>query len=208
MTLPEVELRAAWRQLAGNGHDHRLDELLARHCEAHRRYHTATHVMWVLRHLTDMVAAGEVATDLPAVQLAALFHDVVYDPTAADNEARSARIAEQVAAELGWPGDRRQLVGHLVLATAGHRPQGGDAALLVDADLAILGADCTIYEAYVEGVRAEYAHVDDDAWISGRGAVLRGFLALPHLFNTSYMRGMREAQAIANITAELAALHG
>ena len=82
MTTPEVELRSVWRQVAGHGHDHLLDAVLARHREAHRRYHTLTHVMWVLRHITVLVAAGEPTADLAAVKLAALWHDAVYNTAA------------------------------------------------------------------------------------------------------------------------------
>lgn len=162
--------------------------------------------MWVLRHVSDIVTAGEQLTDLPAVQLAALYHDVVYDPRATDNEARSAAIAMRAATEIGWQRERGETVERLVLATADHLPSDADEAVLVDADLAILGAHPSDYSAYVTGIRAEYAHVPDDAWRSGRGSVLRGFLALPHLFTTSLMRADRESRARANITAELAAL--
>lgn len=208
MTTPEVELRSVWRQLAGCGHDHLLDSVLARHCEAHRRYHTLTHVMWVLRHITTLVTAGEPTTDLAAVQLAALWHDAVHDVAASDNEARSAALALIAAAELGWSVSRQQLVQRLVLATAGHLPANDDEALLVDADLAILAAPAQDYVAYVTGVRAEYTHVDDDSWRAGRTAVLAGFLAQPHLFTTATMRSHSEARARSNITAELADLTG
>ncbi len=206
MTTPEVELRSAWRHLAGQGHDRLLDAVLARHREAHRRYHTLTHVMWVLRHITALVAAGEPTTDVAAVQLAALWHDAVYDAAASDNEARSALLAKAAAAGLGWSMSRQQLVERLVLATAGHRPADDDEAMLVDADLAILGAPRQEYVAYVAAVRGEYAHVGDDAWRAGRTAVLDGFLAQSQLFTTVTMRTQREARARANITAELAAL--
>ena len=51
----------------------------------------------------------------------------------------------------------------------------------IEADLAILGADPSDYDAYVNGVRAEYAHVPDAAWRTGRSAVLEGLLASPTL---------------------------
>ena len=206
MTVPEVELRTAWHLLAGRAHDPLLQQLLASHREPHRRYHTATHVVWVLRHVRDIVSAGEQATDVHAVQLAALYHDIVYNPSATDNEARSGTIASRAATEIGWPRERCDMVERLVLATARHVPQDVDEAVLVDADLAILGADPSDYSAYAIGIRAEYAHVPDDAWRTGRGEVLRGFLALPHLFTTAHMRAARESRARANITAELAAL--
>ncbi len=206
MTTPEVELRSTWRQVAGNRHDHLLDGVFARHREPHRRYHTLTHLMWVLRHISLLLAAGEPTTDLAAVQLAALWHDTVYDPRASDNEARSALLARSAAVDLGWSLPRQELVERLVIATAGHRPTDADEAILVDADLAILGASAQEYSAYVTGVRYEFAHVSDDAWRSGRTAVLHGFIARPHLFTTVTMRTEREARARANIAAELASL--
>ncbi len=78
--------------------------------------------------------------------------------------------------------------------------------MLVDADLAILGADTKDYTAYVAGVRAEYAHVDAAQWTVGRTAVLRRFLDAPMIFHTEAMRREREARARANLTAELASL--
>ena len=78
--------------------------------------------------------------------------------------------------------------------------------MLLDADLAILGAEPHSYQAYVYGVRAEYYFVDDDQWRIGRGRVLRDFLDRPRLFATEYMHDELEHRARANIEAELAAL--
>lgn len=206
MTAPEVELRAAWRQLAGTQHEHLLDALLAAHRQPHRRYHNATHVMWVLRHIAALVAAGEPVTDVAAVQLAAMYHDVVYDPQATDNESRSAALAAAAAADLGWPAARATAVAQLVRATAAHVADGPDDALLIDADLAILGASPAEYTAYVHGVRTEYAHVPDAAWRTGRAQVLHRFLDRPRLFLTDTMQHERGARARANLAAELATL--
>ena len=214
MTAPEVELRRAWRRLAGSAHrahpladaEAAFESLLARHREPHRRYHTATHVMWVLRHLHELTVAGEGPADGAAAQLAALFHDAVYDPRAADNEARSAELAVAAATALGWTTDRCSLVHRLVMSTAGHRPADTDEAALIDADLAILGAAPGDYAAYARAVRAEYAHVAEDAWRTGRAGVLRGFAGMEHLYSTAHMRRTREARAFANIAAELATL--
>lgn len=210
MTAPEAELRNAWQQVAGGAHHDLLDRVLASHREPHRRYHTATHVMWVLRHVARLAAepATDEALDLHALLLAALYHDIVYDPRALDNEVRSAQLAMAAAAQLGWSPSRIDLVGRLVMATAGHHATDAHEAVLVDADLAILGATPNDYDAYVRGVRSEYAHVGDPEWRAGRSAVLRGFLALPQLFNTATMRADRQARARANLAAELALLGG
>lgn len=205
MSTPEVALRSVWQQLAGSQQPQLLDHLLARHREPHRRYHTATHVMWVLRHI-DHIVQEPTDIDLAAVRLAALFHDVVYDPTRTDNEAVSARLAADAARALGWPHHRVADVERLVMATAGHEPTAADEAVLVDADLAILGAEPKDYAAYVQGVRGEYAHVNAEQWRVGRAAVLRRFLEAPVLFHTPVMQRERTSRARANLAAELASL--
>ena len=92
-----------------------------------------------------------------------------------------------------------------MVATATHEPAGADEAALCDADLAVLAADPAAYAAYATGVRAEYAHIDEAGWRTGRAAVLRTFLERPALFHTAAMAG-RDAAARANLTAELATL--
>lgn len=207
MSAPEVALRSAWQQLAGSTHDALLDELLARHREPHRRYHTATHVMWVLRHVDHIAAVGlPPSVDLDAVRMAALYHDAVYDPRRSDNEAISADVAAAASTQLGWTAERCATVHRLVMATAGHSPMADDEAVLVDADLAVLGGEPKDYAAYVAGVRGEYAHVPAAQWRVGRADVLRGFLDTPRLFTTDVMHAEREVRAKANLAAELASL--
>lgn len=177
-------------------------ELVARHGEPHRRYHTLDHVGWVLHHLDTTASA---LPDRRAVDLAAWYHDAVYEPLSGDNEAASARLA---AARLSEAGADREVVAdvvRLVEATAGHQPSAVDEAALCDADLAVLGADPDGYADYVRGVRAEYRAVDDAAWAAGRTAVLRSLLALPRLYHHPAF-AEREQRARANLAAELDAL--
>jgi predicted metal-dependent HD superfamily phosphohydrolase len=214
MTAPEVELRTTWQRIPGAAErTDLLDGLLGRLREPHRHYHSATHVMWVLRHVEALLAQADPRTDGDAVRLAALYHDAVYDARASDNEAMSARLARSVAEQLGWTPPQVDLVHALVFATAlgsdlpAHDAPEHDAyCVLLDADLAILGAEPNEYQAYVNGVRREYAHVPDDQWRSGRSAVLRHLLDLDPLYRTDAMRGARTARARANMAAELATL--
>jgi predicted metal-dependent HD superfamily phosphohydrolase len=212
MTQPETEIRAAWRHIAGHHRDGYIDDVLIRYAEPHRHYHTATHIMLVLRHLHDLSQAARVPLS-PEVIAAAVYHDAIYDTRADDNEARSADLAAAELADIGWSEHRCGLVAALIIATAGHlsdlhdaADSSTDTAMLLDADLAILGAEPGAYQAYVNGVRAEYAHVDDEQWHAGRGAVLQRFLERPQLFITEHMRATCEHRARANIEAELAAL--
>jgi predicted metal-dependent HD superfamily phosphohydrolase len=204
----DVELRVAWGDHVG---DDALawaafDEVLGRHREPHRRYHGVRHVTWVVRHVQDLAAELPVS-DLGAVLAAAFFHDAVYDPRAADNEEQSAALASRVLVDLGWGSPRRDAVTSMIRATAGHHPTSDtDRGVLLDADLAVLGSEPAAYQAYVTGVRAEYAHVDDAAWRTGRGAVLDGLLAADPLYSTESGRRRWQARARANLTAERATL--
>jgi predicted metal-dependent HD superfamily phosphohydrolase len=189
-------LLAAWdRLLPGARADG--EALLARWAEPHRHYHTPAHLAAVLA-----VVAGHPARDA-AVELAAWFHDAVYDPTRGDNEEASALLAEEVLGRHGHP-DRAE-AARLVRLTATHDPAPHDlrGALLIDADLAVLAADPPDYDVYAAAVRREYAHVPDDAFRAGRAAVLRHLRALPALYRVLPGRADLERRARANLSREL-----
>jgi len=99
-------------------------------------------------------------------------------------------------------------VEELVLATIAHSAPPGDltAWALLDADLAILGADPQAYDRYRLAVREEYAALDEVAWRAGRTAVMSGLLARDPLYRTGAARGRWEAIARANIARELQSL--
>ncbi|MCU1394327.1 MAG: hypothetical protein JWM34_2755 [Ilumatobacteraceae bacterium] len=212
MATADDELVDTWRRIAGSDHPSIEADLIGRHGEPHRRYHTAEHVRWVLRHVDDLLAVehatSEATVDADAIRIAALFHDIVYDPRSSTNEADSAAIAVDACRAIGWPDARGEVVRDLILATAGHEADDLAAAVLLDADLAVLGGDPAAYAAYAAQVREEYGFVPDDAWVVGRAAVLRTFRDRDHVFATATMATAREAAARRNLTAELAALDG
>lgn len=209
VTAPDLVLRQAWHRVAGP-HDELAERFLGHYREPGRHYHSAAHVVHVLRHLdaiTGSLAPADAATiDLDGVRWAALYHDVIYDARASDNEARSADMAVRHGREVGFADERLAAVHRLVMATASHRPSRLDEAVLCDADLAVLGADPNDYLAYARGVRAEYAHLDEATWLAGRAAVLQRLLDSDPLFHTEFMRTARGARARANLSAELASL--
>jgi len=89
-----------------------------------------------------------------------------------------------------------------------HAASPGDLAAwaLLDADLAVLGADPGAYDCYRAAVREEYAALDEPAWRAGRAVVLSGLLARDPLYGTRAARRRREAMARANIARELDSL--
>jgi predicted metal-dependent HD superfamily phosphohydrolase len=179
--------------------------LLGRWAEPHRAYHDLAHLAEVLERV-DLLAAEADQPD--AVRLAAWFHDAVYDPTASDNEDRSAALAITTLRRLRLDEPLLAEVARLVHLTVTHEvaDDDRDGAVLCDADLAVLAADELRYSSYVEGVRREYAHVDGAAFAAGRAQVLSTLLDRPALFRTAHGRSAWEQRARANVTAELSRL--
>ncbi|MCO5973978.1 HD domain-containing protein [Actinoallomurus soli] len=182
-------------------------ELIRRYEEPHRRYHDAAHLAEVLDRIDEL--AGE-ADDIEAVRLAAWFHDAVYQPLRADNEERSAVLAERMLADTDLPPETVAEVARLVRMTAAHDPEPGDrnAAVLSDADLAILAAGPERYAAYAAAVREEYAEVPDEVFRQGRADILRALLHAPSLFRTAPARERWEQAARHNLETELMLLSG
>lgn len=227
-------LLARWDALLPGARDVGVD-LVERWHEPHRVYHGPEHLVHALDSLALLEgrppgvpdddaapgrAGGGAASGGPtgggsggapagaaATQLAMWFHDAVHDGEAGRDEERSADLAD---ARLAGHLDAAAVaeVVRLVLVTTDHSPATGDGpgALVSDADLAILGSAPDRYARYVRQVRAEYAHVPDDAFRTGRAAVLRGLLTGGALFLTPQGAALWEDRAHANLTAELATL--
>ncbi len=186
-------------------------DLADRYAQAHRRYHDQRHVRAVVRDAS--LLAGELR--LPAQQRALLIiaagaHDVVYERRPGDDERRSAAWARDWLTRAGVPQAHLGRVEELVLATITHSAPPDDltAWALLDADLAILGADPGAYDRYRLAVREEYAAYDEPAWRAGRTAVMSGLLARDPLYGTDAARRRWEAAAKANIARELESLAG
>ena len=189
------------------------DDLVRRYGEPHRRYHTAEHVGEVLAEVERLCSWGR--PERPAVEVAAWFHDAIYDVAAprGEAEAASADLATNTLVALGaeQEGPLVVEVDRLIRLTVGHvvEPHDAAGAVLVDADLWILSSPTERYDRYATDVRAEYAHLPDDVWAVGRGSVLQRFL---DNIDELYRAGTREDQAArrrraaGNMNRELAAL--
>ncbi|GAB2905458.1 hypothetical protein GCM10027046_39080 [Uliginosibacterium flavum] len=181
-----------------------MTELLLAWSEPQRHYHTLRHLVECLDALEGVWPLAERPAELC---LALWFHDAIYDVRARDNEARSADWARRALLEGGFPAEAAQRVHDLVMATC-HNAQtlAGDAALLVDIDLAILGAPPTRFDEYETQVRAEYAWVPEAVFRSKRREVLQGFLARPNIYYTPHFRQRFEEAARANLCRSISNL--
>ncbi|MBD2593315.1 hypothetical protein H6G74_03105 [Nostoc spongiaeforme FACHB-130] len=170
-----------------------------------RYYHTLQHINDVLHNIQALQAYTQ---NLPVVQLAAWFHDVVYDSQAPDNEVKSAEYASQVLTYLAIPLNQIITVQRLILNTKHHQAaiDDIDSQILLDADLAILAADPVDYQKYAHAIRQEYAWVTETAYIQGRKQVLEKFLQRQRIYFTPLMFEVAEASARANLQAEIHSL--
>lgn len=182
-----------------------MNQLVAAWGEPQRHYHTLQHLRECLAHFD---AAAMLARRPAEVELALWFHDAVYDPRRGDNEERSADWAAASIRAAGCAEEIAQRVQALVMATKGHGVPAGDpdTDLLLDIDLAILGAAPARFDEYEQQVRKEYAHVPDAAFRDRRRAVLESFLRWPAIYRTAAFRDALEDKARANLRRSIAKL--
>lgn len=179
--------------------------LLTRWSEPHRSYHSTSHLLDCLEGIATLSAHNGGSVPSRTLLLGAWFHDAVYDAQPGRDEEESAQLAlEHLAVPMN------EDVARLVRLTDGHETYAGDVEgqILLDADLRILASPAAEYGRYVDGVRKEYAHVNDEQWRRGRGQVLRGLLGRDHLYFTPWARKNWEPAARRNLEGELEELSG
>ncbi|MBK8170197.1 MAG: HD domain-containing protein [Sandaracinaceae bacterium] len=170
-----------------------------------RAYHSLEHIVAFAAHFAEV--ARDVGWDDPkSVWCAMLFHDAVYDVKRHDNEAESARMAERVLSPIAAAHELDlDRVAHLITLTARHghlRPVDldRDAALFVDCDMAILGAEPSGFASYESAICTEYAAViDAESFAYGRAAFLQTLLKSDRIYVSAYWHDRLEEKARANI---------
>lgn len=181
----DASLRHRWNELLGDRGvatilaDQAFANVCAHYTEPGRFYHTLEHIREIL--VTVHRLAGH-ARNPGAVALAAWLHDVIYDSKASDNEERSAEYAVELCERFAFAEGPH--VASLIMTTKTHDSgDDADAKVLLDADLAVLGASKAVYQAYADNIRREYAWVPEAAYRTGRRQVLERFLARPVIFH-------------------------
>lgn len=203
MRLDPQRWQAVWRELGGQAPSGSFTELQSAYADPARHYHSTAHIGACLAHFDRW---RHLAEDAALVELALWTHDLVYDTRRQDNEAASAACACRWL-DVAGIGERAAELTELILATCHQQvPEGNDAALVVDMDLAILASDEVIYRQYEAAVRAEYSWVPEPLFRAGRTRLLRQLLALPALYQHPPLAERWEAPARRNLQAALAIL--
>ncbi len=187
-----------------------LPDALVRSAEAAygrppRAYHSWTHVQEVFRHLASVPSWKHPRE----VELAALFHDAIYEAGRSDNEAKSAELAASAIAQfIPNAGIDVPYVRRLIELTARHgklddEVLDDDARHFLDADMAILGSEPAAFDAYNAGIAKEYAHVPKLVFDFNRRRFLKKLLEAPRIFLSEFFHARFDAAARANLRRAL-----
>ena len=171
--------------------------------EAYTETHRANHRLEHLQHLITLLhAAG--AMDA-AVFWASFYHDYVYEPGKSSNEMKSSKIAAEQLNAMGVNATLIKRVSALILATQDHKLAETDyeAALFLDADMAILGENRETYLEYVNAIEHEFAQVPTFLYKRGRKFFLKQLLNEKRIFSTDWFFARYEEGARKNIAWEL-----
>jgi predicted metal-dependent HD superfamily phosphohydrolase len=187
-------------------------ELVRAYSSVGRFYHTLEHIQLVLKLIEEIRRQSPPQAlrliNFPAIQLAAWFHDVIYDSKSKDNEEKSAEYAAATLTPLEIPNNTVESVQNLILNTKTHQTPSTDidSQILLDADLAILGASELEYKTYAQGIRQEYAWVADELYRVRRRQVLQNFLQRKRIYFTPQLFVKLESRARLNLQSEIATL--
>ena len=206
-----AQLQQRWEQLLWSFHIEQVRaqtvfcDIVAAYSSAGRVYHTLEHIQAVL-DWTERLAVY--ARRLPVIQLAAWLHDSVYDTHEQDNEERSAAYAAELLNRVGIQQEITRAVSQMILSTKTHWADADerDCHILLDADLAILGAPMEAYSRYAQAIRQEYGWVREEDYRVERKRLLEGLLQRKHIYWTPLMRETLEERARDNMQRELSSL--
>jgi predicted metal-dependent HD superfamily phosphohydrolase len=184
-----------------------LDKIMKAYNDAARGHHDTLHIAETLfeaklhnLHLKrDFVAA-------------ILYHDIVYEPDryapgymGPSNEAESAHMCREDLYNAGVPGQIINRASDLILLTEKHiaPKQDMEAALFMDMDMSIFGANSERYKAYAQGTAKEFLSVFTPAQYStGRTQFLKSLSEKQSIFLTPHYKAL-DVPARENMAWEL-----
>ena len=179
-----------------------------------RAYHNLDHLVHGLSEITVWASnSAASAEDVATLKKAFWFHDAVYGGRhdGVSNEEQSAGL--WLGSGLGDVAGTDPVSAATLIRATEH---GLSVTLthplrdaMLGADLAILGQDGDVYDAYAASVRIEYAHVEQAAYRGGRATVLAHFLRSAKagtLYADAFFAERYTERAIDNLTREIATL--
>ena len=181
-----------------------IERIVEYYVEPHRHYHTLEHIESMFNFLARYQDICDLE-DKQAVDLAAIFHDIVYDPISKENETQSIEVFKAFAAEVGLPQLLCEKVCTLIARTIRHELEPGDdldTRAFLDSDLEVLSRVAGEYQRYATQVRAEYSQYSEKDYCEGRIKILTNFLQRPQIYLSETFPSM-ESKARLNIRTEI-----
>jgi predicted metal-dependent HD superfamily phosphohydrolase len=190
-----------WENLVASfgvsGSENVYADLVAAYSEPHRYYHTTTHVDDCLAQLDQ---AQRIAEAPHEVELALWFHDAIYKPASSKNEAESAKWAKEFLRSVDAPEEQQARIFDYIMATKHDgEPDSGDATVVVDIDLSILGREAEDYDLFEERIRKEYKWVPGPLYRRRRIEVLESFLKRRSIYGSECFCDLYENPARRNL---------
>jgi predicted metal-dependent HD superfamily phosphohydrolase len=178
-----------------------FERIMQCYSESHRDYHNLRHIREMLECLHLYRAA---IADYPCLYISCLYHDIVYDTHANDNEEKSALYLERDLEEY-LPLEKIQKCRDLILGTKKHQfiRNDFDHKIFLDSDLLILGRERNRYLEYMNSIRREYEWVERELYKQERVKVLQKFLDRERIYFTDEIFENNEKQARENINFEI-----
>ena len=129
------------------------EEIFRRWSEPHRTYHA-------LSHLEDLVHQIHIHAELTQKErdmltLAAIFHDIIYDPRRGDNEERSAAL---FLAHSPLDVDTEEIAS-IIRDTKTHKPSTHLSAIFSHMDMSVVRQPYEKLLTWEHGIKAEYRHL-------------------------------------------------
>ncbi len=193
----DVRFRKLWNDLSLHGEPYEAWNFLQLKYRENRHYHTLDHIAYGLEMIdiiTEPVERIHNDRGKNLVKFAFWWHDCMPD------EVRSSDIAE-LFLHVGHLPQAIPFVRRCIGFTS-HKeePSAYWHSVMVDADLAILGANRDKFDEYEIGVRKEYAKVPDVVYAAERVKILNSFLTRKSIYYTLYCQRELEAKARENLS--------
>lgn len=188
-----------WRWLEASGDaEHVFHTLRRAYAERHRKYHNGGHI----RHcLMEFRAVWRVLRGPAAVETAIWFHDAVFVPGASDNEALSAKLAQEMLLAGGVSDEISARVAELIMATKHDgklSPRDPDAIMLADIDLSSLGAHPKLFDENAQRIRSEM-RMSNEEFFRKQALFLAKLFQRSSIYGTDFFYDKYERQARKNI---------
>jgi len=131
--------------------------------ESHRHYHNQTHLIELIDGINSIKL--ESTNDREKLILAALFHDIIYDPMRNDNEEKSAKFFLDHCLEKN---EDIHHIEEIILETKRHKPSTKLSEVFSDLDMRIVESDFQKLLQWEGGIWEEYKGVGVEKYKEGR----------------------------------------